>query len=97
MKASVREETHMEMEPLVDLILLPISLFSGKTLAVSIALLVLGSALALWLVIHFAYVTLTIEGCREPGTRPPPRMVLCKNFVDFADFYIMLRARLEAH
>jgi hypothetical protein len=43
------------MESLVDLILLPISLFSGKTLAVSIALLVLGSASALWLVIHFVY------------------------------------------
>ena len=43
------------MEWLVDLVLFPISLFSGKALAVSIALLVLGSALALWLLISFVY------------------------------------------
>lgn len=43
------------MERLVDLVLFPIGLFSGKPLAVSIALLVLGTALALWLVIHFRF------------------------------------------
>ena len=43
------------MERLVDLVLLPISLFSGKTLAVTIALLVLGAALAIWLVIRFVF------------------------------------------
>src|SRR5271168_3335889 len=41
------------MERLVDLVLLPISLFSGKTLAVSIALTILGWALLLWMLIHF--------------------------------------------
>jgi hypothetical protein len=43
------------MERLVDLVLFPISLFSGKTLAVTIALLVLGAALGIWLFIRFAY------------------------------------------
>ena len=43
------------MERLVDLVLLPISLFSGKPLAVAIALLVLGAALAIWVFIHFCF------------------------------------------
>lgn len=65
------------MERLVDLVLFPISLFSGKTLAVSIALLVLGSALALWLLISFVYerpflavygqLTKAIEAARKQG------------------------------
>ena len=41
------------MDGLVDLVLLPISLFSGKPLAVTIALTILGTALCLWLVMHF--------------------------------------------
>ena len=44
-----------EMERVADLILFPISLFSGKTLAVSIALLILGSGLIAWLVMRLVY------------------------------------------
>jgi len=43
------------MERVVDLILFPISLFSGKPLAVSIALLILGSAVSIWLYIHIRF------------------------------------------
>jgi hypothetical protein len=50
-----RKLVEAEIEWLVDLVLFPISLFSGKTLAVSIALLVLGTAIGIWIFIHTAF------------------------------------------
>jgi antitoxin component HigA of HigAB toxin-antitoxin module len=41
------------MDRIVDLVLFPISLFSGKTLAVSIALTILGAAFFIWTFIHY--------------------------------------------
>jgi len=65
------------MERLVDLVLFPISLFAGKTLAVSIALIVLGSALIIWIMIYFfrerpflapyRRLAKTIVAARAPG------------------------------